>query len=1219
MSLTNALVLSDMTSSNASIDTNPTATGTDPQESTNPLPQQQTSVTPMTPIADTPDLFLNVAVQFPLADQTTDFIVTEIPFDDIIENGHPSFFYMEHIDGAIISTIRGSTKCSAIDRQTLRHIVGSHDYIISVIEIKHGTEYFRTIHSDKALEKYLIRKYDEYNQSNHEDDTETNLGIVTKITITFPPNIAIGHHLISMDSTTNVPPNIGTSPPKPHLENPGTPIMQLPRIRLSDPSVHSSTQRLFTSNDPPVAPINHFHPIHHTSPIESETNFLPNRTDPQDMESPTYYFQGRQVTMNVPPIHQSPNPSQHHSTHPVSDHLHSESPMVNNGTSTAIHPHHGQIHTSNATPTTHLHRPTMVDTIIHDSFMNMHIYTKDDYTKRLLNKSTNIDIKTFLKKENVPCKTKGMSWTIWYKRFTQYALKHGIFVPPYESLCKESVMGNWYFDLPEHVQDATKEWSDHIIQVLTNQTTIAPGPELTALQLLESGYNALYHLMRPHHPRLIDGYSTEKIPFQLRNESIPEYIARWTEFLIFQHEKSTPWTPMRAVNCIINSLQSPHNTWVDGQFQMECFSCSHDKSILPTRYNMGQITQTIETLITTNPHKQPFYNPSFRNNSPRNTIHAVRFTDAPTEFFDDELPDPEPATIHALQQGQSKEITGCELCKDTRHNTIDCYKAIAAAHAFAKKPELAQRILKKHAKPPVHPPTSRRNTVHCLVHDDDNPDNDEDTDKYTPAENGTINCLQCDRRSFPANIPSDANTLIQHTVIDNGIQSVTLNTAPDVFMDTGNIHSCQENIITPVCETQGIPIFAQFDGGADVNTTNQLSALWNLHKIDQPRGMSDVGDNRYVSHYRGYLVFRTHCPQKYRAILTNYTPSITKTLINPDEIKAQFPDITKCNEERAYLPNDPSFAVFTNKSAEIVFKLPLRRISPTLSWTEHVIMPTFQQRRSRIPTDLAATIESRPSITSPIYEDIIHDDIIHSLEQRHDTTEAEASAEEVICDLDAIADMADKVDFVIHQLKAQALAQLWHQRMGHIDPETASKMHKHVDGVPKLSRPTILDNCPTCIDAKLQKSNASTENSRIATQCFQGISIDFSFIIGKSRNSDRYTDNLGLNGETCYIHLVDHFSGMVFGKPFQTKAPPLQWLNQWLARYSPDIQNKTVRFDQGGELGRCKAILELFQNFGYAIELTGADASHQNGCVERSHKTIGNMMRTLLNGADLPQ
>ena len=130
-------------------------------------------------------------------------------------------------------------------------------------------------------------------------------------------------------------------------------------------------------------------------------------------------------------------------------------------------------------------------------------------------------------------------------------------------------------------------------------------------------------------------------------------------------------------------------------------------------------------------------------------------------------------------------------------------------------------------------------------------------------------------------------------------------------------------------------------------------------------------------------------------------------------------------------------------------------------------------------------------------------------------------------------------------------------------------------------------------------------------------SVDMAFIIQKSKNSDRYIDNIGLKGETCYVLITDYFSGMVHGKVLVNKGPPLLYFNQWLARFSPDIPNKTVRFDQGGELGRCRRVTDLFQQFGYTIQLTGADSSHQNGSVERSHRTIGNMIRSLLHGAEL--
>ncbi|KAI2495456.1 source UniProtKB [Fragilaria crotonensis] len=57
--------------------------------------------------------------------------------------------------------------------------------------------------------------------------------------------------------------------------------------------------------------------------------------------------------------------------------------------------------------------------------------------------------------------------------------------------------------------------------------------------------------------------------------------------------------------------------------------------------------------------------------------------------------------------------------------------------------------------------------------------------------------------------------------------------------------------------------------------------------------------------------------------------------------------------------------------------------------------------------------------------------------------------------------------------------------------------------------------------------------------------------------------------------------------------------------------------DGGGELGKCRDIHRTFANFGYAVELTGPDSSHQNGPGERPHQTIGDALRTMLSGANL--
>ena len=153
----------------------------------------------------------------------------------------------------------------------------------------------------------------------------------------------------------------------------------------------------------------------------------------------------------------------------------------------------------------------------------------------------------------------------------------------------------------------------------------------------------------------------------------------------------------------------------------------------------------------------------------------------------------------------------------------------------------------------------------------------------------------------------------------------------------------------------------------------------------------------------------------------------------------------------------------------------------------------------------------------------------------------------------------------------------------------------------------------------MRRSDRSASEHRLATVCHQSLSIDMAFIVQKSKNSDRYIDNIGIKGETCYVLITDYFSGMIHGKVLVNKAPPIKYFNQWLARFSPEILDKTVRFDQGGELGRSRRVIKLFQDQGYTVQLTGADSSHQNGLVEHSHQTLGNMMRSLLHGSSLPR
>jgi hypothetical protein len=211
--------------------------------------------------------------------------------------------------------------------------------------------------------------------------------------------------------------------------------------------------------------------------------------------------------------------------------------------------------------------------------------------------------------------------------------------------------------------------------------------------------------------------------------------------------------------------------------------------------------------------------------------------------------------------------------------------------------------------------------------------------------------------------------------------------------------------------------------------------------------------------------------------------------------------------------------------------------------------------------------------------------------------------------------------FPIRQITREQQRILWHQRLGHIHPRQISNAHKNADGIPVIANATELDKCPICARAKLHRAARGTSNSRRATNCFQGISIDFGFIVQTSNaDSTRIKRLQGLHGETCYCLLVDHFSGMLFGQCFQSKEPPIQFLTQWLAKHGLDntTPDRYVRFDLGGELGRCREVVNLFSDAGYTVEATAPDSSHQNGPGERPHHTIADAIRTMLAGAALP-
>jgi hypothetical protein len=424
---------------------------------------------------------------------------------------------------------------------------------------------------------------------------------------------------------------------------------------------------------------------------------------------------------------------------------------------------------------------------------------------------------------------------------------------------KNQPMGGWFHLLPPEYQAQTSFWSQQILCAISNETTIKESAELEDIQRAQCGYQALYSIMRSIHPRLMITQPLIRPPIYDNSASLSDYLNHWFTFLILEQEQGNPWNPIRAVRNIIGYLPIPHNCWILTNFELQCARYSHDESFLPPEYNMATIAGTIKDLMKTNPHRnfQRRYNSPPRH-ATKSTIHSVRFTDAPDDFFDDEIPDTENGEIHSLHNTNSISTTGCKFCKDSHHKTTDCYKAIAAAQVFAKKPGLAQQLLQKQSTPQQPSRTNRNHSIRHLNSNDDTSDPDlSDIDPLANTDISSINCLRCNNDT---NDDMTAGSPIsKFSDITDGIQSIVLNVVSDVFTDGDNIHSCGEQIITPIVESNDAPkILAQFDGGANICATNKVSALWNLHKLDTPKVLSAYNKGQLVANYRGYLVFRTN-------------------------------------------------------------------------------------------------------------------------------------------------------------------------------------------------------------------------------------------------------------------------------------------------------------------------------------------------------------------------
>ena len=217
----------------------------------------------------------------------------------------------------------------------------------------------------------------------------------------------------------------------------------------------------------------------------------------------------------------------------------------------------------------------------------------------------------------------------------------------------------------------------------------------------------------------------------------------------------------------------------------------------------------------------------------------------------------------------------------------------------------------------------------------------------------------------------------------------------------------------------------------------------------------------------------------------------------------------------------------------------------------------------------------------------------------------------------------------IRKLSTISEFELWHHRMGHMNPQTLCQMHKYARGIPKLKEPDFY-KCQTCSFTKLRKDSSTKSKATLPKplpmpeekfHSGQHLHMDFGFVRGTKfvQKDDQGRTITSIDGFRAYLIVVDRATRTKYIFLTTTKHPPLVEVDGMLKKFKhlTDTLHCTVRTDQGGELGKSNKFRELVKEHGYTYEPTGSNSSKQNGMAERPNQDLKRMTRALLRAADL--
>ena len=581
--------------------------------------------------------------------------------------------------------------------------------------------------------------------------------------------------------------------------------------------------------------------------------------------------------------------------------------------------------------------------------------------------------------------TKYESFVHWYKLFCSTCLQWGIWCPPYESTQEDSIHGAWWTKLPQSVRNSDSFMSHLIYGTLILESTFpVHSREYAAVQGCppNSGYHALYNLLRLHHPLLHSVHSTaNEIPRQRRNEAFSQFIRRLQDFMARERLATRTYTESEALDLAVRNLTAEWRS--EFRRMVERDKRTGPYGTLPFKLALPQLSTTFVEYAAEVGREPP--GPGLTSATrPAPTSIMRRLEVAPDDetepaILDDDAVD---LIVRAIAQNQASSplCLGCQL---PGHTLVDCNRFvdyIVAESLAQRNPTLRNQVANSHqhfrnrlnaattrSRMPTHGTGSTQRTVRSL-HVEPSPTESTDTAPVVdndaiipPADDSSAQGYRQHSLSLVSDDPADDFESYFPTTSINSVHIIGVDDSSPLSADTVYLppdsppDTLAVRRLAATYDSETSAVYAHADNGSMTCTTNDAKLLFAYRPlVNSTVRLFDAGDHIHRPLGVGFLCIPTDhrgiggAPH-YVFVRTYHTPTIPGVIISHSALSKQLNTTSYFTSSHL---DEVGFIHFPHRlrRCQDVY-VPIQPISKRggLTFTDALILPTDAQHRAPRP------------------------------------------------------------------------------------------------------------------------------------------------------------------------------------------------------------------------------------------------------------------------------